>query len=146
MSALEGFEAKGLSYKLKQTQHTLRIYMDNALKSLELTTPQYAVLSQLELNPGISNAALARASFVTAQTMHGIISNLERDNLLSRKPDPLHGRIRRTELTKKGLKTVQQAHIIINKLEKTMTHKMSQKNKLLLSKLLFECIENLSAS
>ena len=61
-----------LGYKLKQTQHSLRLRMDEALKTFDLTTPQYAVLAQLELRPGISNAALARSSFITAQTMQDL--------------------------------------------------------------------------
>ncbi len=146
MSTLKDIEIKGLGYKLKQAQHILRIYMDDALKPLALTTPQYAALSIIELKLGISNAALARASFVTAQTMHGIVSNLEKDNLLKRKCDPQHGRILCTELTKQGLKVIKQAHVIINEVEKTMTHAMSKKDKLLLEKLLFECVNNLNTS
>ena len=37
-----------LGYKLKKTQHALRLHMDEALRALDLTTPQYAVLAQLE--------------------------------------------------------------------------------------------------
>ena len=76
--------------------------------------------------------------------MHGIISNLEKDNLLKRKCDPQHGRILCTELTKRGLKIIKQAHVIINEIEETMTHTMSKKDKLLLGKLLSECIKTLN--
>jgi len=132
-----------LGYKLKQTQHSLRLRMDEALRTLDLTTPQYSVLAQLELRPGISNAALARSSFITAQTMHGIVSNLEKRNLVKRKSDPQHGRILCTELTKKGMKVVQQAHNIISKVEASMTSTITEDNKVLLEKLLLECFNNL---
>lgn len=56
--------------------------MDEALRSLGLTAPQYAVLSAVELEAGISNARLARAAFVTPQTVQGILANLERQGLL----------------------------------------------------------------
>jgi len=143
MSTAKNIEVIGLGYKLKQAQHALRIHMDIALKPLALTTPQYAVLSQLELNPGISNAALARASFVTAQTMHGIVSNLEKNNLLKRKADPKHGRILCAELTKKGKKIVKEAHILINETEKLMTRSFNKKDKMLFEKFLIECVNNL---
>ncbi len=146
MSTPEDIAIAGLGYKLKQAQHILRIYMDDALRPFGLTTPQYAVLSQLELKPGISNAALARASFVTAQTMHGIVSNLEKNNLLKRKCDPHHGRILCTELTKQGIKAIKQAHALINEIEETMTRTISKKNKSLLEKLLIECVNNLNTS
>ncbi len=117
-----------LGYKLKQTQHILRLQMDEALRSLDLTTPQYAVLAQLELRPGISNAALARASFITAQTMHGIVSNLEKQALVQRKGDPDHGRILCTELTDEGHRIVQQAHEIIAEVEAIMTKTMTDQD------------------
>jgi DNA-binding MarR family transcriptional regulator len=102
--------ARGLGYALKRAQHALRTAMDEALRPLGLTTPQYSVLSALALDPGISNAALARAAFVTAQTMQGIVANLERAALLARSEDPEHGRILRGKLTRKGEKTLQDAH------------------------------------
>jgi len=135
-----------LGYKLKQAQHLLRIRMDEALRSLDLTTPQYAVLAQLELRPGISNATLARASFITAQTMHGIVSNLEKNTLLKRTSNPEHKRILCAKLTKQGLQVVQQAHKIISKVESRMTCTMSENNKYLLEKLLIECFNNLNTN
>jgi DNA-binding MarR family transcriptional regulator len=145
MSTAKNIHAAGLlSYTLKQTQHSLRLRMDEALGILDLTTPQYAVLAQLELKPGISNAALARSSFITAQTMHSIVSNLEKRNLVKRKSDPQHGRILCTELTKHGLKVVQQAHKIIYTIEASMTATMTENNKALLEKLLIECFNNLN--
>ena len=135
-----------LGYKLKQTQHILRIHMDEELRPLDLTTPQYAVLAQLELRPGISNAALARASFITAQTMHGIVANLEKNGLIKRKSDPQHGRIICAELTKQGKKVVQQAHVIISKIEARMTSTISENDKFLFEELLVECFENLNSA
>jgi DNA-binding MarR family transcriptional regulator len=104
-------------YALKRAQHALRTTMDTALRPLGLTSPQYAVLSVIELDPGVSSAALARAAFVTAQTMHGIVGNLERAGLLKRGTDPAHGRILRGELTKKGTKALQEAHARVKKIE-----------------------------
>ncbi|MBT4963229.1 MAG: MarR family transcriptional regulator [Francisellaceae bacterium] len=45
----------------------------------------------VELKGGISNAELARRSFITPQTMHGIVSNLERPVLIKRENTPCHG-------------------------------------------------------
>ncbi len=59
-----------------------------ALRSVSLTTPQYVVLSAVEAEPGMANPRLARAAFVTPQTMQAMLANLERDGLLRRLPDP----------------------------------------------------------
>ena len=134
---------KLLGYKLKKTQHALRLHMDEALRGLELTTPQYAVLAQLELKPGISNAALARSAFITAQSMHGIVSNLEKRGLVQRKNDTSHGRILCTELTDQGRKIVSQAHDTVYIVESRMLATVSQEHKVLLEKLLLECFNNL---
>ena len=132
-----------LGYKLKKTQHALRLHMDEALRALDLTTPQYAVLAQLELQPGASNAALARAAFITAQTMHGIVSNLEKRGLIQRKSDVSHGRILCTELTDQGHKIVARAHDMIRDVEARMLSTVSGEHKVLLEKLLLECFNNL---
>lgn len=145
MSTSENIKVTGLiGYKLKQTQHALRLHMDEALRAIGLTTPQYSVLAQLELRPGISNAALARASFITAQTMHGIVSNLEKMNLIKRAHDSQHGRILCAELTKQGFKVVQQAHKMISKVEASMTSTMTENNRAILEQLLNECFYNLN--
>lgn len=132
-----------LGYKLKKTQHALRLHMDEALRALDLTTPQYAVLAQLELKPGASNAALARSAFITAQTMHGIVSNLEKRGLIQRKSDASHGRILCAELTDQGHKVVTQAHNMIRDVEERMLATVSDDHKELLERLLLECFNNL---
>ncbi len=119
--------------------------MDENIKYLGLTTPQYAVLSQLELESGISNAELARRSFITAQTMHGIVSNLEKRELIKRKKRSNHGIILCAELTNLGLKIVQKAHTSIRKVEDVMTSTMSEDKIALLENLLFECFNNLNS-
>lgn len=133
-----------LGYQLKKTQHALRLHMDEALKALELTTPQYSVLAQLELENGISNAELARRAFIRAQTMHGIVTNLEHKGLVKRQSTPHHGRILCTTLTAKGRKTVQKAHQLIKEVEEMMTHSFPLEQKKWLAHMLSECLNNLN--
>lgn len=132
-----------LGYRLKQTQHALRLRMDEGLRALNLTTPQYAVLSQLEMRPGISNAALARAAFITPQSMHGILCNLEKSGLIDRKKDPHHGRIIRTELTERGQAVIKECHHCVAQAESIMTNSLSNEDKNRLKFLLEECFNNL---
>lgn len=135
---------KRLGYVLKRAQHALRMRMDEALLPLALTTPQYSVLSAVELAPGVSNATLARAAFVTAQTMQGIVANLERMGLLQRTPDPEHGRIRRGELTRRGREVLTRAHQLVAAVESGMLSGLSEKEAAALATLLERCAENLS--
>ena len=67
--------------------------MDHALADVDLTPPQFAVLTMLRAYPGISNADLARLSFLTPQTVCVIVANLEKRGALTRRPHAIHGRI-----------------------------------------------------
>src|ERR1700685_1385222 len=95
-----------VGYNLKITQHRLRQRLDAELARLGITAPQNAVLLAVAGNPRISNAELARAAFVTPQTMQAILVNLERGGLIVRSPHPGHGRVIMTALTKEGEKAV----------------------------------------
>ena len=137
--------AKRLGYALKRAQHTLRMRMDEVLRPLGLTTAQYAVMCVIEQEAGISNAGLARAAFVTPQTMTGILANLNRDGLLSREADPNHGRILRSELTLAGKKNLAQAHRVVGELEKIMLKAVGRAKAANLAELLSQCANDLSS-
>lgn len=146
MSTLKNMNVEGLlGYRLKKAQHALRIAMDESLKSIELTTPGYAVLAQLELESRISNAELARRSFITPQSMHGIVSSLENRELIKRENSSSHGRILLLELTKKGRRVVSLAHKIIKVVETRMLSTIKDKERAQLERLLLECFINLNA-
>ena len=106
-----------LGFLLKRAQHAYRTRLDADLRSLGLTAPQYAVLDNVAAEPGASNAGLARAAFVTAQTMQGILTALERNGLLARVPHPRHGRVLETTLTEQGASLLAQARDRVEKVE-----------------------------
>lgn len=102
-----------IGFALKQAQHALRSRLDTGLREIGLTTPQYAVLTFLEVEPGASNAALARRAFVTPQTMQAILAALERSGFIVRTPHPEHGRVQTTELTASGRDVLEAASGIV---------------------------------
>lgn len=136
--------AKRLGYALKRAQHALRICMDEALWPLALTTPQYAVLCALEAEAGMSNARLSRAAFVTAQTMQGVLANLERDGLLTRSRDPAGGRVLRCELTRRGRTVLARAHRVVRGVEDRMVASFGERAALELTAALSKCAEDLA--
>lgn len=135
--------AKRLGYALKNAQHALRTSMDQVLRPLMLTTPQYAVLCAVEVEPGMSNARLARAAFVTAQAMQGVLANLERDGLLAREPDLTHGRILRTRLTARGRQTLIRAHRAVRPIEDVMVDSFGEDCATELANALSRCADDL---
>ena len=138
--------ARRVGYRLKLAQNALRVAMDETLAGLGVTAPQYAVLSAVAIDPGISNAALARAAFVTPQTMQGVIANLEKAGLLARTPDPHHGRIKRAALTGRGKSVLKRAHDRVVAVESAMLSGLKPEEVERLGLALQACAENLRAA
>src|SRR5580658_7667294 len=79
-----------VGYLIKRAQTVLHDAMADALGSHDLTVTQFAVLTGLDEEPGLSNADLARRAFVTPQSMHAVLQELERLQLGVRRPHPRH--------------------------------------------------------
>ena len=137
--------AKRLGYALKRAQHALRMSMDRALQPAGLTTPQYSVMCALEAEPGMSNARLARAAFVTAQTMQAVLAILEREGIVRREVDPDNARVLRAELTARGRRVLGQAHSAVVVVEARMVAAIGDGAVEPLAETLHGCAESLIA-
>src|SRR4051812_2538650 len=80
-------------YLLRQAWYAFRNAMDAALRAEGLSGAQYAALSVLARDPGMSGADLARACNTTPQAINGVLGTLERERLVARRAHPTHGRI-----------------------------------------------------
>ncbi|MER7753153.1 MarR family transcriptional regulator [Kitasatospora sp. NPDC097643] len=91
-----------VGYLLKRAQAALRNAMDKVLREHGLTVPQYATLELLAQHPGMSNADLARATFVTRQSGNVVLRGLQEAGLITRPATADHGRARPAHLTEEG--------------------------------------------
>ena len=132
-----------VGYELKRAQHALRLRMDGELRTLGLTTPQYAALSVLREEPGLSGAALARRCFVRPQTMNRVLTNLESSGLVERLPHPEHGRILQARLTGKGEESLSRAHAAVEEVEEQMLSELSEEDRQHLLEALRRCADSL---
>src|SRR5690242_15897888 len=73
-------------------------HSDAALRRFELTTRQYWLLVQLDLEPELTTSELARQLDVTRQALHEMVGYLERAGYVLRAPGA-SGRTRRLALT-----------------------------------------------
>lgn len=135
--------AERVAYMLKRTQAVLRARMDEVVVPRGLTMPQYAALSALEQEPGISNAELARRSFVTPQTMIKIVAHLEAHGLLTREPHPHHGRVLQTVPTARGRRLVANCYEGALDVERRMLTSLSGQDRAKLLDLLGRCARSL---
>jgi DNA-binding MarR family transcriptional regulator len=75
---------------LKRAEQNLLRAKSAALRPVGLTLAQYVALSELDDQPAITGAALARASLVTPQAMMVVLKSLEDQGLVVRTPHPRH--------------------------------------------------------
>ena len=132
-----------IGYELKRAQHSLRLRMDEALKGHGVTTPQYAAMSVLAEQPGLSNAQLARRSFVTPQTMNQILGRLETLGLIERREHPEHGRVLQAYLTRGGERLRDECDSTVAAVEKRMVWGLSEEEQRRLLQALWGCAEAL---
>lgn len=89
--------------------HVIRAELTSDLESLGLTVRQYTVLSELLRREPLSNAELARSSYVSPQAMNQVIAVLEERRLVRRRPSANHRWIQPAELTAKGRRLAESA-------------------------------------
>jgi DNA-binding MarR family transcriptional regulator len=134
-----------VGYVLKQAAVTLRSAMDEVLRPLQLTTPQYSCLEQLHQRPGLSNAALARGTFVTRQSMNVVLRGLEERGLVIRPPNAERGRELPAELTPAGHESLRAASVACRAVEKKMIADLSPAEQEMLLGALRSCIQSLTS-
>ena len=132
-----------VGYLVKQAQSLLRLRMEEVLNPLELTVSQYSCLHQLRREPGISAAALARATFVTRQSMNTMLQSLLDRGLVDRLDRAESGRALPTRLTHTGEDALEAAEVQVDLIERRMLAGLSQTEQTALSRALAACVDAL---
>jgi DNA-binding MarR family transcriptional regulator len=134
-----------LSYVIARLDRAIRRAIEDRLAPHGLTVPQYTAMSVLRNRPGLSNAQLARRSFVTPQSMNEVIASLEEGGLIKRDADPEHGRIRRARLTPKGRRLYERIDREIAELEEHMLAELSERERKRFTDAAVRCVHVLGA-
>lgn len=87
---------------LKQAFYFSLTTVNESISEHGVSTAQIGLLRQLDNEPGLSGAELARRLLITPQGVQLALTALERRGLVERKQDPQHGRILRASLTDEG--------------------------------------------
>jgi DNA-binding MarR family transcriptional regulator len=98
----DGKKQASTLYLVKRLEQAIRSQLDELLRPMGLTTPQYTALTVLERRDGLSSAQLARRSFVKPQTMHEMVLTLEERGYIERTRDPANRRALLISLTRQG--------------------------------------------
>jgi DNA-binding MarR family transcriptional regulator len=135
-----------LGYLLKCAQYTLRQNLDDGLRKIGLTTPQFSAMRELALEPNLSNAELARACFISPQTMIKILQGLQKAGLITRQPHLNNRRILDTALTPAGLQKLEAAATLVKGVEDRLELGMTSEEQEMLKKLFERIIRNFAKS
>lgn len=106
-----------LGYLLRQAANAAHNRVAHVLADLDMTPPQFSVLTMISAYPGLSNADVARLALLTPQTVSVIIGNLEKAGSISRRPHAVHGRIKHLDLTEHGHKLLNEARERVHAVE-----------------------------
>lgn len=115
------------SYLVARLDRLIRSRLSDVLERFDLSVPQYTLLSILEHRPGLSNAQLARRSYITAQAMHQVVNRLEDRGLIARRVSPDHGRIQLTVLTDDGVGILKACDEEVTRLEELIFGGLGEK-------------------
>ena len=135
-----------VSYVVARLERTLRQAINERVREYGLTTLQYTTLSVLGRRVGgLSNAQLARRSYMTPQSMSEVIEALERGGLIERTPHPNHRRVLPATLTSKGREVLGACDDAVGALEEEMMRELSARERTILLEALKSCVRSLSA-
>ena len=129
-----------LGYQLKHVQAALRTRMDEALRPLGLSAPQYLCLELLSRTPGASTSDLAREAFVTRQTMSTLLRALVDRGLAQRAAQAPSGRALPLQLTPKGRSLLKEASRVTVEIERVMISPLSESRLRAVQEALSACI------
>lgn len=131
-------------FLIKLAQAALHAEMARALHEHGVALAQFAVLTALAEEPGLSNADLARRAFVTPQSMNEKLRELEQRAWVARGPHPAHRRIVQFELTDEGRAILQSCDAAVTVIEQRMLADLDLDQRRRLVEALRTCIAALS--
>jgi len=134
-----------ISYVMGRLDLALRRNLSEGLGSVGVTLPQYTALSVLRARGALSNAQLARRVLITPQSTIKVIAALDKKGLITRVPDPDHGRILRTLLTPNGQDVLEACDRVAAQVEARMLDELSPGEREVLHSGLKSCVRNLGA-
>ena len=114
-----------LLYLVKRVELAVRKRLDAVLEAHGLTTTQYTALTALERHPAMTAAALARFTFVTAQTTGQLVATLERRGWIDRRPDPASRRQHLLSLTPAGQRLLDELREPVAEVEQRMAERLA---------------------
>ena len=126
---------------LKEVMHSFRTIMEGEMRARgeALSFAHAMLMMSLAREPGLSGAQVARRQQVTAQTMNGLLRNLEAAGYAVREPNPENRRADRWFLTLTGLRHLEQGRGVADEVVRKMLVPLTDRDADRLCELLQRC-------
>jgi len=132
-----------VAYLVGRLERVLRKRISETLLPFKLSVAQYTTLSVIRRHAESSNADLATRAFITPQAMNEVVQVLEQRKLVTRRPDPSHGRIVNLLLTKRGVDVLTECDAAVRELEQAMLAGLNAAQREVLRDTLLGCAQAL---
>lgn len=143
MSELSDLPPPRLSYAIARLERILHQRIAKSIEPFNLSVSQYTALSILGRRSGLSNAQLARRTYITPQAMNQVLEQLTQAGLVERRPHATHGRILTTQLTKQGSAALAACDSAVDSVEAEMLHSVCPAEQEKLLQTLLTCVRAL---
>ncbi len=117
-----------LGMLVKRAEQAMVRAKSTALKFVGLTPAQYVALYELDAQPGITAATLARACLVTPQAMMILLKSMEQQGLITRSFHPRHPNVLELHMTDVGREALHTARQRVEPMEQRVFSVFSSKD------------------
>jgi DNA-binding MarR family transcriptional regulator len=131
---------------LKRAEQAMLRAKSAVLKPVGLTLAQYVALVELDRQPGITAASLARTCLVTPQAMMVVLKTMEEQGLVSRSAHARHPNVLELRITDVGREALHAARERVLPVERRVLDAFSSKELEALRALLCRFIEAFDAA
>jgi DNA-binding MarR family transcriptional regulator len=134
-----------IGYVVGRLDRAIRSEIRALVAPFGLTVPKYTALSILRDRPGLSNAQLARRTYVTPQSMNEVLLALEADGLIVRSPAANHRRVVEVTLSERGEQVLSACDRAVTHMENAMLADLDEAGRKQLLEALTACVHRLGA-
>jgi DNA-binding MarR family transcriptional regulator len=120
-------EQERLGMLVKRAEQAMMRSKGAALKSVGLSPSQFVALFELDRQPGITAATLARACLVTPQAMMILLKTMEQQGLITRSSHPRHPNVLELHMTEVGREALHAARDRVDPIEQRVLGAFSAK-------------------
>lgn len=131
---------------VKRAEHAMIRVKSAALRLVGLTLAQYVALVELNQQPSVTAATLARSCLVTPQAMMILLKAMEQQGLISRSPHPRHPNVLELHMTAVGREAFLAARERVDPIEQRVFDVFSAKDLVVFRGLLSRFIDSFDSA